>query len=88
VDGLSDDKLLELYIGGLREEICHEIHILNPLDITTTIRLAKQIEAKNRAAKRFMGSTEGPKNNKPSFPTRRISTKELDEKRAKGLCFR
>ena len=28
VDGLSDDKLLELYIGGLREEIRHELHNL------------------------------------------------------------
>jgi len=35
-----------------------------------------------------MGSAEGQGNNKPPFPTRRISTKELDEIRARGLCFR
>jgi len=87
VDGLSDDKLLEHYIRGLREEIRHELHILNSLYMTTTIRLARKIKAKNRATKIFTGSAEEDGNNKPSFPTRRISTKELDEKRAKGLCF-
>jgi len=88
VDGLSDDKLLELYIGGLREEIRHELHILNPPDMTTVIKLARQIEAKNRATRRSISSGEGPFNNRLAPPTRRISTKELDEKRAKGLCFR
>ena len=88
VDGLNDDKLLEIYIRGLREEIWHELHNLNPLDMTTTIKLARQIEAKNRATRRSLSSGEGPLNNILAPPTRRISTKELDEKRAKGLCFR
>lgn len=34
-----------------------------------------------------MGSVKGSMNNKLALPIRRIFTKELDWKRAKGLCF-
>eukprot|EP01018_Ginkgo_biloba_P025390 Gb_18447 [translate_table: standard] len=53
VDELSDDKMLELYIKGLREEIRHEIKIIDPPDMNSAIKLACQIEAKNRAIKKI-----------------------------------
>ena len=41
VDGLDAEKMLELYIGGLKDEIWHELQILGPMDITIAIRMAK-----------------------------------------------
>lgn len=57
VDGLDAEKMLELYIGGLKDEIWHELQILGPMDITIAIRMAKQIEAKNRAMRKIVGAT-------------------------------
>ena len=37
VDGLDVEKMLELYIGGLKDEIRHELQILGPMDITLSL---------------------------------------------------
>ena len=55
--------------------------------MTTAIKLARQIEAKNRATRRFTGADREGINNKSPPPTR-ITTREIEEKRVKGLCFK
>ena len=91
VDGLDGEKMLELYIGGLKDEIQHELQILGPMDITIAIRMAKQIEAKTKAMRKIVGATsiEGRKHVDTQGPqVRRMTARELDDKRVKGLCYR
>eukprot|EP01018_Ginkgo_biloba_P037916 Gb_05995 [translate_table: standard] len=99
IEGLNEDKLLELYIGDQKEDIRHELRILNPSSISTTIQMAKQIEAKNRVSRRYSGSSNFRESGRPvdsrdvtrgndSQQPQKITTQELDARRARGLCYK
>jgi len=91
VDGIDAKNMLELYIGGIKDEIRHELHILGPMDITIAIKMAKQIEAKNRAMRKIVGamSIEGRKHvDTQGSQVQRMIARELYEKRVRGLFYK
>jgi hypothetical protein len=49
VDNISDEHLLEAYMGGLQEDIKHEIFLKHPENIMEAMQFARHIQAKNRA---------------------------------------
>jgi hypothetical protein len=49
VDDISDEQLLEAYMGGLKEDIKHEIFLRHPTNIMEAMQYAHHIQAKNKA---------------------------------------
>jgi hypothetical protein len=49
VDNISDEHLLEAYMGGLKEDIKHEIFLKHPENIMEAMQFSHHIQAKNRA---------------------------------------
>jgi hypothetical protein len=49
VDNISDDQLLEAYMGGLKEDIKHELFLRHPANIMEAMQYVCHIPAKNKA---------------------------------------
>jgi hypothetical protein len=88
---IPNDNLLDLFTGTLKDNIQHELCILEPTSLEMTFKLARRVEIKNMAmaTKRFPSDTY-KENNVPSSnlpkPTR-LTPQPVDERRSKGLCF-
>ena len=88
---IPTDNLLDLFMGTLKDNIQHELRILEPTSLEKSFKLAKRVESKNMAmaTKRFPSNTY-KENNVPSSnlpkPTR-LTTQQMDERISKGLCF-
>lgn len=91
VKNISNDNLLDIFMGTLKDTIQHELRILEPTSLEMTFKLARQVESKNMAmaTKRFPYNTY-KENNVPSSnlpkPTR-LTPQQMNERRSKGLCF-
>jgi hypothetical protein len=48
VDDISDGKLLESYMGGLKQDIKHDIFLRHPTHIMEAMQYAHHIQAKIR----------------------------------------
>jgi hypothetical protein len=89
VDNLSEEHLLEAYMGGLKEYIKHEIFLIKPMSITEAMQNAHHIHAKNKATHKYsVGGRHrfGGHKTTISQPTR-LTPQQMDERREKGLCF-
>jgi hypothetical protein len=49
VDDISDEHLLEAYMGGLKEDIKHEIFLRHLANIMEAMQFSRHIQAKNKA---------------------------------------
>ena len=91
VKNIPTDNLLDLFMGTLKDNIQHELRILEPTSLEKAFKFARRVESKNMvmATKRFP-SNPYRENNAPSSnltkPTR-LTPQQMDERRAKGLCF-
>ena len=47
VDGISNDKLLDLFIGTLKDNIQHEVHLFEPTSLEKDFMIARKVESKN-----------------------------------------
>ena len=47
MDGIPDDKLLDLFIGTLKDNIQHDVRLLEPTSLEKDFMLARKIESKN-----------------------------------------
>jgi hypothetical protein len=78
-------------MGTLKDNIQHELCILEPTSIEKEFKFERRVESKNMAmdTKRFPSNTY-KENNVPSSnlpkPTR-LTPQQMDERRSKGLCF-
>ena len=78
-------------MGTLKDNIQHELCILEPTSLEKAFKLARRVESKNMAmtTKRFPSNAyrenNAPSSNLPK-PTR-LMPQQMDERRAKGLCF-
>jgi hypothetical protein len=75
VDGIPDDKLLDLFIGTLKDNIQYEVHLFEPTSLEKDFMVARKVESKNLAmATGRTNSNASTENNAPSFkppqPTR------------------
>jgi hypothetical protein len=93
VDNISDGHLLKDYMGGLQEDIKHEIFLKHVENIMEAMQFSCHIQAKNRATQKYTTRTYvgrkyifGSHRETLPQPTQ-ISPREMEETRAKGLSF-
>jgi hypothetical protein len=53
VDYISDEMFLEAYMGGLKEDIKHEIFLKNPANIMEAIQFSHHIQSNNKDAHKY-----------------------------------
>ena len=91
MEGIPDDKMLDLLIGTLKDNIQHEVCLFKPTSLEKDFMVARKVESKNlvMATRRTTHNTSKesnvPSGNSPQ-PTR-LTPQQLDERREKGLCF-
>ena len=70
VDGLPDDKLLDLFIRSLKDNIQHEVRLFELTSLENSFMVARKVESKNfvMATRRFTPNTS-KENNVPSVNT-------------------
>jgi len=89
VTDIPEEHNIDVFIGTLKDNIQHEVHLWEPDSLEKEFRLARKIECKIMATRkpttRFCkdGSVATPKFPKPT----RLTPQQLEEKRAKGLCY-
>ena len=47
VDGILDDKLLDLFIGTLKNNIQHQVHLFKPTSLKNYFMVKMKLESKN-----------------------------------------
>ena len=52
VDNINDEKLLEYYMVGLKEDIKHHIFLAHPKNVIEVIKMPCHSQAKNKAIHR------------------------------------
>jgi len=88
---LTTEQEVEIFISGLQEYIAIEVELHRPKDLISAMSLAHLYERRS-GAKRFIPSANKPSSNTSSGSSnqktfKRLSRHEMDERRAKGLCF-
>jgi len=91
VTDIPDEHLIDVFIGTLRDNIQHEVHLWEPKSLENAFRVARNVESKNMAmATRRTNPNSYIENNAPSSKTpqpTRWTPQQLKERKAKGLCF-
>ena len=91
VKNIPNDNVLDLFMGTLKDNIQHDLHILEPKSLENAFKLARRDESQNMAmaTKRLPYNTY-KENNVPSSnlpePTR-LTPQQMDERRSNRLCF-
>ena len=86
---ISEDNLLDLFIGTLKDNIQHEVCLFEPSSLEKASMMERKVENKNMAMNtRKAFSNTYRENNVPSSKApQRLTPQQLDERRAKVLCF-
>lgn len=98
ITGLPESFFVSCFISGLREEIKAGVQMFQPRNISQAMGLARlqeeTVESINKKAKvppknsaPFYSPNPNSKPLEPSLPIRKLTQKDVDEKRQKGLCF-
>jgi len=78
-----------VFIGTLKDNIQHDVHLWEPDSLEKAFRLARKMESKIMATKKH--TTHNYKDGSvvaPSLPQPiRLTPQQLEEKGAKGLCY-
>jgi hypothetical protein len=91
VTNILDDNLIDVFIGTLKDNIQHEVHLWETKSLESAFRVARSVESKNLV----MATTRTTPNiyrennvpySKPPQPTR-LKPKKLEERKEKCLCF-
>ena len=84
------EALLNCFLSGLRQDIQQELSILHPHTITHAISLAKLIEDKSNAQVTTPTCStllEAPSRSSEALPIKRISSTDMQKRRAEGLSY-
>ena len=91
VEGIPNDKLLDLFIGTLKDNIQHEGCLFVPTSLEKAFMVARKVESQNlvMATRRTTPNTSRESNVLFANPTQctRLTPQQLEERRAKGLFF-
>ena len=78
-----------MFIGTLKDNIQHEVHLWEPNSLEKAFNLARKMESKIMATRK--PTTHNYKDESvvaPSLPKlTRMAPQQLEEKRAKGFCY-
>ena len=90
VTDIPEEYKIDVLIGNLKDNIQHEVHVWEPDSLEKAFMLARKIECKIMATRKAPtthiykdGSVYTPRFPQPT----RLTPKQLEEKRAKGLCY-
>jgi hypothetical protein len=88
---IPDEHLIDVFIGTLKDNIQHEVHLWKPKSLENVFKVARNVESKNMAmATRRTNPNIYRENNAPSSKTpqpTRLTPQQLEERKAKGLFF-
>jgi hypothetical protein len=91
VTDIVDENLIDVFIGTLKDNIQHEVHLWEPKSLENAFRVARNVESKNMAiATRRTNPNSYRESNAPSSKTpqpTRLTPQQLEERKDKGLCF-
>ena len=89
VTDIPEEHRIDLFIGTLKDNIQHEVRVLEPDSLEEAFRLARKFECKimvtRKPTSHFYkeGSVVTPRFPQPI----RLTPQKLEEKRAKWLCY-
>ena len=89
VTDLLEEHKIDLFIGTLKDNTQHEVRVLEPDSLEKAFRLVRKIECKIMVTRNptthfyKYGSVATPRLPQPT----RLTPQQLEEKRAKGLCY-
>ena len=89
VNGVSEKQRIDVFIGTLKDNIQHEVHLWEPNSLEKAYRLARKVERKIMETRKSTthnykyGSVFSPSLPKPT----RLAPQKLEEKREKGICY-
>ena len=83
MDGIPKDKFLYLFIGTLKDNIQHEVHLFEPTSLEKDFMVERKAESKNLVmATKTTNSNTSRENNAPSYnPPQpiRLTPQQMDE---------
>ena len=89
VTNIPKEHKIDLFIGTLKDNIQHEVRVLEPDSLEKAFRLERKIECKIMATRK--PTTHFYKEGSVAthiFPQpTRLTRQQLEEKREKGLCY-
>ena len=89
VKNIPKEHRIDVFIGTLKDNIQHDVHLWEPVSLEKAFRLARKMERKIMATKNH--TTHNYKDGSgvsPSLPQPiRLTPQQLKEKRAKGICY-
>ena len=89
VNNILEKQRIVVFIGTLKDNIQHEVRLWEPNSLEKAYRLARKVEKKimetrNPTTHNYKdGSVFSPSLPRPT----RLTPQQLEEKRAKGLCY-
>jgi hypothetical protein len=91
VTDIPDEHFIDVFIKTLKDNIQHEVFLLEPKSLENAFKVARNVESKNMAmATRRTNPNIYRENNAPSSKTpqpTRFTPQQLEERKEKGLCF-
>ncbi|XP_043725863.1 uncharacterized protein LOC122672458 [Telopea speciosissima] len=96
VGQLPPNRQISCFVSGLRDNIKVDVLAAQPATLSSAIGLARLFEAKNLSMRRsfppaeprkFMVGNKEASNGGNTLPIKRMSIGEMQERRAKGLCY-
>jgi hypothetical protein len=86
VKNIPEDNLLDIFMGTLNENIQHEVHLFEPKSLEQAFNMARKVENKNMPTRR-MAIDNYREHHVPSPKPTRLTPQQMDERRAKAMCF-
>ena len=89
VTDIPEEHKIDLFIGTLKDNIQHEVRVLEPDSLEKAFKLERKIECKIMVIRKpttqiyKYGSASTPILPQPT----RLTPQQLEEKRAKGICY-
>lgn len=91
VKGIPDDKLFDIFIRTLKDNIQHDVCLFKPTSLDKAFMVTRKVESKNlgMATRRTTPNTSRETNVPTANPPQpiRLAPQQLDERRVKGLCL-
>ena len=89
VKNILEEHRIDVFIGTLKGSIQHDVRLWEPDSLEKAFKLARKMESKIMATRKH--TTHNYKDGSvaaPSLPQPiRLTPQQLEEKRAKGLCY-
>ena len=89
MDTIIEENLNDLFLGGLKDHIQHEVRMFCPCSVNESFILARRVEEKFLISRKKGANVEREKGYSTPYlpqPTR-LTPQQIAEKKEKGLCF-